>query len=349
METEQMSRIKLAITAGAAAAACLAASGSASAQGNVRLYGVLDLFAGSSKPSGSDQRSTVIDSGGMTTSYWGITGSEELGGNLKATFVLESYVRLDTGAAGRSDADPLFTRSAWVGLTGALGEVRIGRQINPVFSATVLFDPTIGSTRFSPVLNQLWTVPFGRVISGDTTRPNSIGYYSPPVGGLRASIVYSLGEQPGTNSMNNTSGMLLYREGPFAAALAAQEVKFGPGISAANPTEKLYVAGVSYDLAVVKLFGQYDKKKATGVTIDSDTYSVGASIPVGASGKILTSYATTRNSTAGAPDYRRDSALIGYDYALSKRTDVYANFLYDKLRSASNTGSLIGIGVKHNF
>jgi predicted porin len=347
METEQMNRMKLAMTAAAAAAACLGAAGNASAQSNVRLYGVLDLFAGSSKPSGSDPRSTVIDSGGMTTSYWGITGSENLGGNLKANFVLESYVRLDTGAAGRSDADPLFTRSAWVSLSGALGEVRLGRQINPVFSATVMFDPTIGSTRFSPVLNQLWTVPFGRVISGDTTRPNSIGYYSPTINGLRGSIVYSLGEQAGTNSMNNTSGMLLYVQGPFAATLAAQQVKFGPGISAVNPTEKLYVAGVSYDFVVAKLFGQYDKKKATGVTIDSDTYSVGASIPFGA-GKFLTSYATTRNSTAGMPDYRRNSALVGYDYALSKRTDVYANYLYDKLRSAS-TGSLVGIGVKHNF
>jgi predicted porin len=341
-----MNRMKLAFTV-AAAAACLGAAGSASAQSSVRLYGVLDMFAGSNKPSGSAERTTVIDSGGMTTSYWGITGTEDLGGNLKTNFVLESYLRMDTGAAGRSDADPLFTRSAWVGLSGDFGEVRLGRQINPVFSATVMFDPTIGSTRFSPVLNQLWTVPFGRVISGDTTRPNSVGYYSPTVNGFSGRIVYSLGEQADTNSMNNTSGMLLYQAGPFAATLAAQQVKFGPGISAVNPTEKLYVAGVSYDMTVAKLFGQYDKKKATGVTIDSDTYSVGASIPVGA-GKILASYATTRNSTAGAPDYRRNSALIGYDHALSKRTDVYVNYLYDKLSTAS-TGSVMGVGLKHNF
>lgn len=342
-----MRPMKLAFTVVTAAAACLGAAGSASAQGNARLYGVLDLFAVSNKPSGTGERTTAIDSGGMTTSYWGITGVEDIGNGLKASFVLESYLRLDTGSAGRSDADPLFTRSAWVGLSGAFGEVRVGRQINPVFSATVMFDPTIGSTRFSPVLNQLWTVPFGRVISGDTTRPNSIGYYSPTFNGLSGRIVYSLGEQAGTNSINNTSGMLLYAAGPFAAALAAQEVKFGPGISAVNPTEKLYVAGVSYDLKVVKLFGQYDKKKATGVTIDSDTYSVGASIPAGA-GKILTSFATTRNSTAGAADYRRNSALIGYDYFLSKRTDVFVNYLYDK-HSAAGTGSVVGAGIKHTF
>lgn len=338
-----MKRMKFAFTAGAAAAFLCA--GAANAQTSTRLYGVLDLFAGSNKPSGTANRQTVIDSGGMTTSYWGITGTEDMGGNLKANFVLESYVRLDTGAAGRSDSDPLFTRSAWVGLSGDFGEVRVGRQINPMFTANVMFDPTSGSTRFSPLLNQLWTVPFGRVISGDTTRPNSIGYYSPTLNGFSGRIVYSLGEQPGTDSVNNTSAMLLYQNGPLAATIAGQQVKFGPGITATNTNEKLYMAGLIYDLKAVKLFGQYDTKRSN--VVDSDSWSLGATIPVGA-GKIITSWATTKNEAAGAPDYRRKSALLGYDYALSKRTDLYANYLYDKL-SGANTGSVIGVGIKHVF
>lgn len=294
------------------------------------------------KPSGAT-RATILDGGGMTTSFWGIGGSEDLGGGLTAKFALESYIRNDIGAGGRSDTDPLFARSAYVGLVGGFGEIRVGRQPNP-FGTTVMFEPTGASTRFSPLLNQLWTPAFGRVVSGDTTRVNGLGYISPTIGGFSTQLVYSLGEVAGTDGTNNISGNLTYRTGGLAVGLAAQRVEFGPGIVAASPNEKDYALGASYDFQVVKAFGQYNKKKTDGVSLESDTYSVGASVPVGV-GKILAAVASTKFD---ATDIRRNTAVVGYDHALSKRTDVYVNYLYDKLSNA-NVGNTVAVGVRHSF
>jgi predicted porin len=342
-----MSQMKLRLKIAAAAVIATAAIGQAQAQSNVQVYGTLDMFMGSLKPSDVTARTSVIDSGGMTTSFWGIGGSESLGGNLKTTFAIEGYLRVDTGGAGRSDTDPMFARNAYVGLAGSYGEVRFGRQGNPTFSATALFDVTGGSTRMSPLLNQLWTAPFGRVIAGDTVWANAIGYYSPTIAGFSGRLLYSLGEAATNNGTNNFGGMMLYQNGPFAATLAAQKVKVGPGLTATRTSEDVYVVGASYDFKTAKLFSQYDRKKSTGIEVKSDTFSLGTTIPVGA-GKVLLSAVTTKFETAGAADTRRNTAGIGYDYSLSTRTDVYTNYLRDKLSTAAN-GHVFGVGVRHRF
>jgi predicted porin len=59
---------------------------------------------------------TRVISGGMNTSRWGLRGSEDLGGGLKAVFNLEGGILMDTGAQDGA----LFKRQANVGLEGAL-------------------------------------------------------------------------------------------------------------------------------------------------------------------------------------------------------------------------------------
>lgn len=48
---------------------------------------------------------TKVDGNVMVTSYLGFKGVEDIGGGLKAGYTLETFLRPDTGAAGRSDAD----------------------------------------------------------------------------------------------------------------------------------------------------------------------------------------------------------------------------------------------------
>lgn len=78
------------------------------------------------------------------------------------------------------------------------------------------------------------------------------------------------------------------------------------------------------------------------------TFSLGASAPVGP-GSVLASYARTKRdgSLIGA-DLKRDTMSVGYDYLLSKRTDVYAVYMSDKITGASREGSF-GVGVRHRF
>ncbi|MFP3617304.1 porin, partial [Paraburkholderia sp. SIMBA_050] len=56
-----------------------------------------------------------FDDGIAQGSRWGLRGTEDLGGGLKAIFVLENGFSVGTGAAGQGGA--MFGRQAYVGLS----------------------------------------------------------------------------------------------------------------------------------------------------------------------------------------------------------------------------------------
>ncbi|MES2945632.1 MAG: porin, partial [Pseudomonadota bacterium] len=132
------------------ALAVLAVSGMASAQSTVTLYGLLDTYVGSIKSGGTTQ--TVVNSGGIQTSRFGFKGSEDLGGGLKANFLLEGGINTDTGASRGN----LFGRQSYVGLSGGFGEVKIGQMWtaydDQVGAAIAAFNANI----FAPVAN-VWS------------------------------------------------------------------------------------------------------------------------------------------------------------------------------------------------
>ncbi len=97
-------------------------STAAMGQSSVTLYGIVDAAVVHTTNQLGGSRSS-IDAGQLATSRWGMRGSEDLGGGLKANFGLESTLVNDTGAAGN-----LFDRQATVGLSGGFGSVNLGRQ-----------------------------------------------------------------------------------------------------------------------------------------------------------------------------------------------------------------------------
>jgi predicted porin len=102
--------------------------------------------------------------------------------------------------------------------------------------------------------------------------------------------------------------------------------------------------GGSYDFKVVKLFATYGQSKNDVSDAKLKTATVGASVPIGA-GKILAGYARTRNSLL---DATRQTLTLGYGYDLSKRTDLYANVMHDRITDRSN-GTSFGVGIRHRF
>ncbi|MDP5008820.1 MAG: porin, partial [Glaciimonas sp.] len=91
----------------------------AMAQSSVTASGVVDTYVGSMKYSGNDKRTSVVGSGGMTTSWIGFYGTEDLGNGLKANFKLTSFFRSDKGQTGRFYGnETLFSRDAHDGLSG---------------------------------------------------------------------------------------------------------------------------------------------------------------------------------------------------------------------------------------
>jgi predicted porin len=96
---------------------------------NVQVYGVIDTYVGATRRSDQSAATGVVNGGGLTTSFWGVRGSEDLGGSYKAVFQLDSFFMPDTGTVGRTPADPFFGKNAFVGLAGPFRQVTLGRQV----------------------------------------------------------------------------------------------------------------------------------------------------------------------------------------------------------------------------
>jgi predicted porin len=188
---------------------------------------------------------------------------------------------------------------------------------------------------------------------GDSGWDNSIMYSTPDMGGLTGTLIYGAGEQAGHNGQNKWGGNLLFFRGNFAATAAFQQVRYdgAPGdlnsLVAGFARQTAGQLGATYDFGVVKLYGQYQYIKNTISTGDakSNGGQLGVSIPVGP-GSVLASYAYTK--TSGAADVKRNTWAIGYDYSLSKRTDVYAAYFRDKVSDLS-TADTFGVGIRAKF
>lgn len=346
-------------------------TGSALAQTSVTVSGLVDLYAGSMKNSGDTGRKAVVGSGGMTTAWYGLKGTEDLGGGLRAEFALTGFYRGDTGEIGRFGGDNLFSRDANIGLAGGFGKVQFGRGLAPQFLPTVLFNPFGDSFTFSPlVLNaNVPSGPFGArtwtaANASDTGWSNQIIYTTPKFGGLSANVHYQFGEIAGSSGKNNIGVNALYFNGPIGLTAFYHDVEIAnpnPGAlidATAAPVsfasinrQKTWFVGGSYNFNVVKLFATYQRNKddtSTGSDMTDKLHSVGLSAPVGP-GAVLLGYANTKRSGSlvGA-DRERDTLSVGYDYALSKRSDLYTVLMSDKITGASRAGSF-GVGLRHKF
>lgn len=331
-----------------AVALLLAAAGAASAQSSVQMYGVLDMWAGRSETSAGGPASSVVNSGGLQTSYWGFGGTEDLGAGLKAIFAVEGYLLLDTGTGGRSSTDALFARNAYVGLQGAAGQLKIGRVLNPLFVATAQSNPFGGSIRLAPLLAQVWSVPMGRTVYGDTSWDNALAYSTPAVGGFKLTTIVSLGETRFGTRTNNFGATATYEQGPWMATLTAQRVRVGPGLATIGESEqRTYFAGTSYNFGVAKLFASWNTANNMVERGKGKTAQAGVSLPAGP-GNVLLSWAQTRNTGAPLADTRRDTGALGYSYLLSKRTELYAVFQHDKLSNAS-AGKTYALGMRLKY
>ncbi|MBV8156461.1 MAG: porin [Dyella sp.] len=344
-----------------AAVAATLISGSAMAQSSVTLYGMADAFVGSVRTPGSNERAWVVNSGGMQTSYWGIKGTEDLGSGTKAIFDLNGFFQTDTGAMGRFKGDSMFSRNAYVGLQNdRFGTFKMGRVTTPYFISTILFNPLVDSYTFSPMIyHTYFAAANGTVVDpgilGDSGWNNAVLYSTPNFGGLTANIMYAFGEQPGAAGKNKWGGNLTYFAGDFAATLAYQQVRFdavATDLSTAGFSRQDAVqGGISYDFKVVKLFaqGQYIKTKATTAAsgdIKHANGQLGASVPIGA-GSLLASYAYDKTEN-NVGNFKRNTAAVAYDYNLSKRTDVYAAYYWDKISGVEH-GDTFGVGMRHRF
>lgn len=315
----------------------LAACGAAQAQA-INVTGLLDLSVGSAKAPGAPNATKGVNSGRMTTSWIGLNGSEDLGGGMSALWRIEHFLQADTGSAGRFNGDAFWARNAFVGLSSStLGTVTLGRNTTALFVTTLVNNAFGDSFDFSPSIRHYFT---SGTVTGDTGWSDSIAYYSPKFGGLSFGLAAAMKE---TSNGGNWSANVGYAAGPLSAAFVMQEVK-KDGAAAVQDTRTWQLAG-GYALSDgLKLFAQYGQ--VDNLSPGGDDYSItGAGVrAVMGQGAVLAQYGHVSADVGGD----RNTFSLGYNYFMSKRTDLYAVMMSDK-QAGKSGGSGYALGVRHRF
>jgi len=353
--------------AAACALLCLAAGAQAQTAvptTNVKLYGLVDMSVGRFQDPGTE-RIYRAESGSMSTSYLGFNGVEDLGGGLQARFALEAFHRTDTGMAGRFPTDVFFARNAFVGLSGAFGTTQLGRNTTPLFVSTLAFNAFGDSFGFSPSIRHYFTAlplpaPVGSIPGTPPTPTSTVGdsgwsnslLYTNQIGGLSFTLLGNLGEGSPNAVGRNLSASVTYFSGPFGVTVVGQQVKNTTGpLPAGFEKQDTFQIGGSYDFNVAKVFGQYGEVRTHSAlaTVESKSKisGLGLAVPVGA-GRILGQVGYSK-TTGPANSGSLRIASVGYDYNLSKSTDIYAVYMNERASYVSSTGNSMAAGIRLRF
>ena len=181
------------------------------AQADVSVFGTMDAGYNSSKAPGAATATTSFQSGGMTTSNIGFRGNEDLGNGSKANFEVSSFINGGNGATMGGTTANTWARSAWVGLSNSqYGEVKLGRQSNPSFLPTILFNAYGDSGAYSPLWHATYFGNTGNTMTqlyNDTAWDNSVAYSTPSIGGA----VVTVQNAKGTTASNNGANVLFFK------------------------------------------------------------------------------------------------------------------------------------------
>ena len=97
-------------------------------------------------------------------------------------------------------------------------------------------------------------------------------------------------------------------------------------------------------MAPFKLYGQYTHVENNSFNNTIKILGLGGEMVVGQVGKVMLQWGKL------SPDVGADrkTLSLGYDHQMSKRTDLYAVLMNDKL-SGLSAGNSYAVGVRHRF
>ena len=293
----------------------------------------------------------VVDYG----SYIGFKGSEDLGGNLKAIWQVEA----NTSLAGGSFVN---NRDSFVGLEGGFGTVKIGRVSTPLKQALDAQDNWEYDSR---VLGLGYYGRFGQ-------RRTSLSYQSPDFGGFDFAFQMAPGSNVHggrTNDGKPVFGLGLgYKNSGFFARYAVEYARKSTAaagglkdshvhnLSAGYDANNLYVAGgIQYGKNVspvgstdINIATQTENNAKTKEAQISAAYTFGAVTP-----KVTVAYGRADSDNTAHDGGRYLQAIVGADYAFSRRTTglVSVGWLREKANSnAQNVNNWgVGTGLVHKF
>ncbi|MDE1180160.1 porin [Paraburkholderia sp.] len=373
---------------------------SAHAQNSVTLYGLIDtglVYTNNQSGHSNWQQSSST----TQNTVFGLKGSEDLGGGLHAIFKLEQGFNLNNGSQAFSGDG--FGSQAWVGLqSDQYGTVTLGRQFDVLND--LLGPLTAGSNAWG---GSLAAHPFenDNLAADSVVINNAVKYVSPTIRGVTVETMYAMSNKAGGFSNNRAYGFSAsYAQGPLNLAAGYLQMNNpGGGTLGTNTSsgavsetdgsanfiaqrQRVWGVGGNYSfgpatVGLVWSHTQIDDMSSVialglgsymplGGTLRLDNYELNAKYAITPAWTVSGAYTFTdgaysNGSTNASPVW--NSVMLQTDYALSKRTDVYLESVYQHVHGApagsvlgdamvntlspSSTGSqlAVAVGLRHQF
>jgi general bacterial porin, GBP family len=381
------------------ALAAAAVSASAHAQSSVTLYGTVDAgldYISNQKSSTGHGTTWGMQSGNVSTSRWGLRGTEDLGGGLKAIFDLENGFSVVNGKG--SNGGYMFGRQAWVGLSqDQYGTLTLGRQYDALVDMIAPMSATGsgfgGNIAMHPFDNDN--------LNNDVRMNNAVKYRSATYDGFQVEGAWAFSNQGGAFANNSAYTMgASWNGGPINLAVAYFQGN-QPGsttngaLSAGSGTDNdpMFVAdrtrtlgaGGSYTVGPAKLGFVFTRTMVDSPTqiaqggslnaFDADyltfnnfelngRYALTPQLSLGGAWT-YTDGSVSRTEGNASPHWNQ--FMLQADYALSRRTDVYLEGVYQRVSgangipvlgnasiynlaaSSSNTQAVVAAGMRLKF
>jgi predicted porin len=347
----------------------------AHAQSSVTLYGILDEGVNYNSNTGG-QRLYGLTSGGLQASRWGLRGAEDLGGGMKAIFVLENGFDVSSGKLAQGGL--MFGRQAYVGLSSGIGSLTFGRQYDSVVDYV---GPLATADQWASSMN---AHPGDLDNFNNSYRTNNtIKYTSANYAGLTFGGTYSLGGVAGDIAANQIWSLGAgYVNGPLTLGVGYLNARtpaansgsmFGNNTSSSTPssvttpvysgfvsanTYQVIGAGGAYTFGAATIGATYSNikfmnlgavaslnaKGYTGTATFNNAeinakYQLTPALLVGAAFNYTKSGDVSESTGAINPGAKYFQTALGVDYFLSKRSDVYLVGVYQTATGTDSTGN----------
>jgi predicted porin len=330
----------------AVAGACTAPAAMAQTANPVTLYGrvyvtleQVEAKGGAGTPS----RTRIEDQ----ASLFGIRGTEDLGGGLRAFFQLE------TAFNPTQNNTTFAARNSGVGLQGGFGSIVFGRWDMPFKSATIAIDP-YGDLTLSGIT--------GTLSDGgnfDRRDQNVAQYWSPTMGGFAFRLAGTANERKdATTNPRDYGANLTFTRGPiyvFAAwekhkdnnngnalgFVLVQPPATGQTAGVANYEEEAFALGGSFAFGPIKIGVQHQQIEKNGRQ-DTENWMGNLVWTIGKNQLIfqhMRSEGGQLNATTTEPDCESNS--IGYQYNFTRRTFFIGSYV----RVTNENGSTCNFGA----
>jgi predicted porin len=296
----------------------------AHAQSNVTVYGRLNTTLENQQDAGAGRVTTMNNN----SSRFGFRGTEDMGGGMKTSFVLESGFNSTNGALSSS---AMFGRQASLEVSSAsAGGLRLGRWFPGSYFATADYVSNHNHDTGRSGDNLYSGDAFGRSNS-------KIGYFTPNWNGFTGEASYAFKE--------GTAGKSIDLAGNYVTG----NLHAGLGYTSQDKYKQAAARAI-YFMGPLAVGGYVQRETVDGSAFGSNRnifrlsgmYTMGASefhVNFGGSQK------------GGNFSESAKQGTLGYNYNLSKRSKIYT--YYTKTTTPTSTNPLnqnsFAVGVRHNF